>query len=83
MSAQNLDQLQSLLAQLQDLNLKDPSPGLEQHFSILKAAASATQAELQKPAEQPRGETFTSINPMEGARKAPGALYKHIMSLEQ
>lgn len=48
MSTPIVGQIQSLLAQLKELNLKDPPPELEEQLLALQAAASATQAELHK-----------------------------------
>ncbi|KAJ7433203.1 hypothetical protein B0H11DRAFT_771429 [Mycena galericulata] len=51
MSRPLVDQLQSLLAQLQHLDLEDPPPSLQQHLLTLGVAASATQEALQKDGE--------------------------------
>lgn len=48
MSAPIVDQIQSLLAQLQELNVQDPPPQLQEHLLALQTATSATQAKLHK-----------------------------------
>ncbi|KAJ6582442.1 hypothetical protein B0H10DRAFT_1962488 [Mycena sp. CBHHK59/15] len=48
MSAPIVDQIQSLLAQLQELDVQDPPPQLQEHLLALQTVTSATQAKLHK-----------------------------------